>query len=297
MRYRLQMVLLASLVGAALSAAGVAYQAILRNPLAEPYLLGVSSGASLAAYLWRFPALGAVFGAAAAAVTQQLFAFAGALAAVAVVFALATRRGRVEPVTLLLVGVIVNAVNGSIYLLINALAKDMTGGSGGEVAFLVGVIQPNLEPRQVFATAGVVAVGWIVLAYLAGQLNAAVLSEAEAESLGVRIHRLRWAALVVASLMTASAVAVSGPIGFVGLVGPHLARLVVGHDQRKLLPVATALGASLLALADAASRLLAMDALAGSVLPVGILTGLMGGPFFLLLLWQTRRRADGAQGM
>ena len=288
------MVLLASLVGAALGAAGVAYQAVLRNPLAEPYLLGVSSGASLAAYLWRFPALGAALGAVGFAVTQQLFAFAGALAAVAVVFALASRRGRVEPVTLLLVGVIVNAVNGSIYLLVNALAKDMTGGSGGEVAFLVGVIQTNLEPRQVIATAVVVAFGWAVLAYVGGQLNAAAVSEAEAESLGVRIHRLRWGALIVASLMTASAVAVSGPIGFVGLVGPHLARLLVGHDQRRLLPVATATGAALLALADAASRLLAMERFAGSVLPVGILTGLMGGPFFLLLLWQTRRRAGMA---
>ena len=291
------MVLLASLVGASLSAAGVAYQAVLRNPLAEPYLLGVSSGASLAAYLWRFPTLGVALGAAGLAVTQQLFAFAGALAAVAVVFALASRRGRVEPVTLLLVGVIVNAVNGSIYLLVNALAKDMTGGSGGEVAFLVGVIQTNLEPRQVIASAAVVAAGWAVLAYLAGQLNAAVLSETEAESLGVRIHRLRWAALVVASLMTASAVAISGPIGFVGLVAPHLARLAIGHDQRRLLPVATAVGASLLALADAASRLLAMDTLAGSVLPVGVLTGLMGGPFFLLLLWQTRRRGSDVQSM
>jgi iron complex transport system permease protein len=291
------MVLLSSLVGAALSAAGVAYQAVLRNPLAEPYLLGVSSGASLAAYLWRFPALGTVLGAAGVAVTQQLFAFAGALAAVAVVFALASRRGRVEPVTLLLVGVIVNAVNGSIYLLVNSLAKDMTGGSGGEVAFLVGVIQTNLQPRQVVATACVVAAGWAVLSYASGQLNAAVLSEAEAESLGVRIHRLRWAALVVASLMTASAVAISGPIGFVGLVAPHLARLLVGHDQRRLLPVATATGAGLLALADAASRLLAMDKLAGSVLPVGILTGLMGGPFFLLLLWQTRRRSALGQSM
>jgi iron complex transport system permease protein len=297
LRFRLQMVLLASLVGAALSAAGVAYQAVLRNPLAEPYLLGVSSGASLAAYLWRFPAMGAAIGAAGFAATQQLFAFAGALAAVAVVFALATRRGRVEPVTLLLVGVIVNAVNGSIYLLINALAKDMTGGSGGEIAFLVGVIQTNLEPRQVFATALVVAAGWAALAYVSGQLNTAVLSEGEAQSLGVRIHRLRWGALVVASLMTASAVAISGPIGFVGLVAPHLARLVVGHDQRRLLPVATALGAGLLALADAASRLLAMDRLAGSVLPVGILTGLMGGPFFLLLLWQTRRRGIEGQSL
>jgi len=212
------------------------------------------------------------------------------LTAVAVVFALASRRGRVEPVTLLLVGVIVNAVNGSIYLLVNALSKDMTGGSGGEIAFLVGVIQTNLQPRQVIATACVVALGWSLLAYVSGQLNAAVLSEAEAESLGVRIHRLRWGALVVASLMTASAVAISGPIGFVGLVAPHLARLLVGHDQRRLLPVATALGAGLLALADAASRLLAMNALWRTVLPVGILTGLLGGPFFLFLLWQSRRR-------
>ena len=291
------MVLLASLVGAVLSAAGVAYQAVLRNPLAEPYLLGVSSGASLAAYLWRFPALATMFGAAGVAITQQLFAFAGALVAVAVVFALASRRGRVEPITLLLVGVIVNAVNGSIYLLLNALAKDMTGGSGGEVAFLVGVIQTNLEPRQVIATSAVAAIGWTLLAYLGGQLNTAALSEAEAQSLGVRVQRLRWAALIAASLMTASAVAISGPIGFVGLVAPHLARMLVGHDQRRLLPVATALGAGLLAIADAASRVLAMDSLAGSVLPVGILTGLTGGPFFLLLLWQTRRRDAGGQSL
>src|SRR5207247_8588503 len=114
---------------------------------------------------------------------------------------------------------------------------------------------------QVGAAAAVGRTGWRVLSYLSGQLNAAVLSEAEAEALGVRIRRLRWAALVTASLMTASAVAVSGPIGFVGLVAPHVARLLVGHDQRRLLPVATALGAGLLALADAASRLLAMNSL------------------------------------
>jgi len=296
--FRLDMVLLASLVGAALSAAGVAYQAILRNPLAEPYLLGVSSGASLAAYLWRFPAMGAALASLlGAAVSQQAFAFAGALGAVFIVFALASRRGRVEPVTLLLVGVIVNSINGSIYLLINALSKDMTGGSGGEIAFLVGVIQTNLERSQVVVAATVVAAGWLALSYLSGQLNAAVLSEAEAEALGVRIHRLRWAALITASLMTASAVAVSGPIGFVGLVAPHVARLLVGHDQRRLLPVATALGAGLLALADATSRLLAMNALWRTVLPVGILTGLLGGPFFLFLLWQSRRRPTAGQAL
>ena len=299
--FRFQMVLLASLVGAALSAAGVAYQSILRNPLAEPYLLGVSSGASLFAYFWRFPVAGAaiasVFGRPGFVLSQQLFAFAGALLAVAIVFALASRRGRVEPVTLLLVGVIVNSVNGSIFLLINALAKDMTGGSGGEIAFLVGVIQTNLEPAQVRAAALVVAVGWIALAYLSGQLNAAVLSEAEAEALGVRIHRLRWVALGVASLMTASGVAISGPIGFVGLVAPHVARLFVGHDQRRLLPVATALGAGLLAVADAASRLLGMTQLWGTVLPVGVLNGLLGGPFFLFLLWKSRRQSTTGQPM
>src|SRR5205823_4133562 len=118
-RYRIEVVLLASLVGAALSAAGVTYQAILRNPLADPYLLGVSSGAALFAYLWRLPIMSGIIAAlafAAQAATQQGFAFAGALIAVALVLMLATRRGRLEPVTLLLVGVIINALNGSIFL-------------------------------------------------------------------------------------------------------------------------------------------------------------------------------------
>src|SRR5689334_21103737 len=119
-----------------------------------------------------------------------------------------------------------------------------------------------------------------------------MLSEAEAESLGVRIQRLRWLGLIVASMVTASAVAISGPIGFCGLVCPHLARIVVGNDQRKLLPLATALGAGLLAGADALSRYLSRYN--GTVLPVGVLTGLLGGPFFLVLLWRARHAgADG----
>src|SRR5205823_3850517 len=118
--FRREMVLLASLVGAALAAAGVTYQAILRNPLADPYLLGASSGAMLAAYLWQFPWITSWLAAAG----EQGFAFAGALLAVGVVFFLASRRGRLEPITLLLVGVIVNAVNGSIFLLFNSILKD-----------------------------------------------------------------------------------------------------------------------------------------------------------------------------
>ena len=282
-RYRIEVVLLASLVGAALSASGVVYQAVLQNPLADPYLLGVSSGAMLFSYLWQLPAI-----TAGIALGEQGFAFVGAATAVGVVFAIASRRGRLEPVTMLLVGVIVNAVNGSVFLLLNTIVKD-PARPGGPIAFLVGGLQTTLTTSQVVGASSVIGVGWIILLALAGQLNVAMLSEAEATSLGVRVHRLRWFAMIAASLMTASAVAISGPIGFVGLVCPHLARLVVGNDQRRLLPVATALGAGLLAVADAASRWLASTASVQTVLPVGVLTGLMGGPFFLFLLWKRRR--------
>jgi iron complex transport system permease protein len=280
---RRESVLLASLVGAALASAGVVYQAILRNPLADPYLLGASSGAMLATYLWQFPAV-----TIALAFGEQAFAFAGALASVGIVFAIASRSGRLEPITLLLVGVIVNAVNGSVFLLINALVKD-PATPGGPLAFLVGGLQSSLRSEQIWSALTVIGLGWIALLYITGQLNVAQLGDAEAVALGVRIHGLRWIGLIVASLITAAAVAISGPIGFIGLVCPHLARLIVGNDQRKLLPLATALGASLLCVADAASRLLAHEGAAGTALPVGVLTGLLGGPFFLLLLWRNAR--------
>ena len=296
--YRREMVLLASLVGAALAAAGVAYQAILRNPLADPYLLGVSSGAALFGYLWRLPALAGItmaVGLGGQAASQQGFAFFGALLAVFWVLILSTRRGRLEPVTLLLVGVIINALNGSIFLLVYTLSSTLPS-SEGALTLLVGSIQSGLTDEQKLAAACVVAIGFVILLAIGGQLNVAGVGDAEAQSLGVRIQRLRWVALIVASLVTASAVAISGPIGFIGLICPHLARLFVGTDQRKLLPVATALGAALLAAADAASRRLAGEGLAQTLLPVGVLTSLLGGPFFLLLLLQTRRRADLREG-
>ena len=294
MAYRREMVGLASLVGAALASAGVAYQATLRNPLADPYLLGVSSGAALAAYLWQLPAGRFDVGPVASLLGQQAFAFGGALLAVLVVFAVAGWRGRrggfsvaADPTTVVLVGVIVNAVCGSAFLLVNALVRDRPGG-GGAIAFLVGDLQTNLTATPVLAAAATVTVGWVGLLWLAGRLNVAGLESGEASSLGVRVDLLRWSALAVASLMTAAAVAVSGPIGFVGLVCPHLARLLVGSDVRRLLPVATAIGAGLLAVAHATCRGLAGSGGVGTILPVGVLTGLMGGPFFLLLL--VRRR-------
>jgi iron complex transport system permease protein len=290
LHYRTEPVLMASLVGAALAAAGVVYQAILRNPLADPYLLGVSSGASLASLLWYVGWL-STSGAAVLATGQQAFALIGALASVAVVFLVSARRGRIDPVTLILAGVIVNAVNGALYLLVYFTHPEIVA-RGGAFIFLVGGIQTNLTTQQELAAACAAGIGWLVLAYLSGPLSIANLGEAEAESLGVRIHRLRWIGLIVASLITAAVVAVSGPIGFVGLICPHLARLIVGHDQRRLLPAATALGAALLAAADAISRYLTADQFLRTQLPVGVLTGLLGGPFFLGLLWRSRRRAE-----
>jgi iron complex transport system permease protein len=289
---RAEIVLLASLIGAALSSAGVVYQAILRNPLADPYLLGISSGAMLFSFLWRLSSSALVAG-SVYALSQQAFSFVGASITIAVVFLLSMRRGRLEPITLLLVGVIVNSINGSIFLLLNTLKHDVTAGSGGPMSFLVGGIQTNLSLMQESTAAVTAGVCWVVLMYLTGQLNIATLGEAEGAALGVRIHRLRWIGLVTASLMTAAVVAVSGPIGFVGLICPHVARLIVGTDQRRLLPVATAMGAALLAVADAASRLLSSSSLAQTMLPVGVLTGLLGGPFYLALLWKARHRPAG----
>lgn len=294
--YRREMVGLASLVGAALASAGVAYQATLRNPLADPYLLGVSSGAALASYLWQLPSGRFGLGTVAGYFGQQAFAFVGAAVAIGVVFAVSGWRGRrsgrglsvsADPTTVVLVGVIVNAVCGSAFLLVNALTRDRPGG-GGAIAFLVGDLQTNLTAGPVLAAGATVLVGWVYLMWAAGRLNVAGLESAEAASLGVRVDALRWATLGVASAMTAAAVAVSGPIGFVGLVCPHLARLLVGSDVRRLLPVATAIGAGLLAVAHATCRGLAGSPGVGTILPVGVLTGLMGGPFFLLLL--VRRR-------
>lgn len=293
-RDRLDSTLMASLVGSALAAAGVVYQAILRNPLADPYLLGVSSGATLAAYLSAMAS--GLFGGltALAALSQQTAALIGAVLALTVVFWLAQRRGRLEPVTLLLVGVIVNSICGALFLLVYHLnlSRDATSTTGGPFRFLIGGINTNLTAAQELVAAICVGMGWCVLFSLSGQLNVATLSEAEAQSLGVRIHRLRWVVMIVASLVTASAVAISGPIAFIGLVCPHLGRLLSGADQRRLFPVATALGAVLLAVADAGSRLLGQTSI--GFLPVGVLTGMLGGPFFLLLLWRSQASRDRA---
>ncbi|MFI5380976.1 MAG: FecCD family ABC transporter permease [Tepidisphaerales bacterium] len=290
---RLDSVKLASLIGAALAAAGVVCQTVLRNPLADPYLLGVSSGATLLAFVWRSTAVATMLGPAGFALGQQGFAFVGGIGAAGAVFIIAGRRGRLEPITLLLTGVIVNAVAASCYLLLNALWRDRPG-AGDPITLLVGSINTTVLRADWYLVVAVVLVGCALLQALAGQLNAMVLSEAEAQSLGIGVQQLRWLVLGIASLVTASAVALSGPIGFVGLICPHLARGIVGPDVRRLLPVSIAAGAIVLCIADAAARMLAGLHSVSTVLPVGVLTGLLGGPFFLWLLLHRQRRCCDA---
>jgi iron complex transport system permease protein len=294
---RVNVVLLASLVGAALSSSGVVYQAVLRNPLADPYLLGVASGASLGALLWRFPVWLTIPW--LAALGQQAAALIGALVAVTVVLLCSARRGRLEPVTLLLTGVVVSAICSSIQLLLVRLRPELTqglGGGGGDAAVVVGAIQTNLTDLQQYVAAGTLLLGFLLMMFLSPALSVGMLSDAEAEALGVRIHRLRWASLVTASIVVSAAVAVSGPIAFIGLVCPHIARRLVGPDPRRLLPVATALGAALLSLADALCRLLSLPELLSNLLPVGVITSMLGGPFFLILLLRHQTAVDNPGG-
>ena len=283
-------VMVASIVGAALSAAGVAYQAVLQNVLAEPYLLGVSSGASLFAYL-SLMATGPL-SSILAPLSQQGASFLGSMAVLALVLALSQRRGKLEPVMLVLVGIIVSTFCGAAYLLVYHLnlRHEISFGTGGPLRLLVGGINTSLSTNQIAVAACLIFIGFLALMYLSGQLNVAVLSEAEAQSLGVHIDRLRWTVMIAASLMSAAAVALSGPIGFVGLICPNLARVVIGADQRRLLPLSTALGAGVLAIADAVSR--GLTHWTSGPLPVGVLTGILGGPFFLFMLWRSRLTTD-----
>jgi iron complex transport system permease protein len=288
---RFERVLIGSLVGFALGVAGVAYQAVLRNDLADPYLLGVASGASLTAYLWRLPAVASVvagLGPVAAGLSQQAFAFVGGIGAAAVVLAIAGLRRRAEPTTLVLTGVIVSTLCGALILLVHTLARSMPG-SGYFQTLLIGEIQTNLAPSHLLIAATITLVGVVVLQVLAPVLNVAGTSDDEARALGVSVSRLRWWTMAVASMVTASAVAISGPIGFVGLIAPHVARRVVGVDVRSTLVVSGFLGAALVVLGDALARALAGVGLSASILPIGIFTALLGGPFFLVLLMRRGR--------
>jgi len=269
MRVRLPRILLGALVGVALAAAGTVMQGFFRNPLADPSIIGVSSGAATGAVAAVvFPAL-IPFG-----LGLRGAAFAGALLAAFGVYAIATRDGRTPVATLLLAGVAVQTFLGAVISFMQLHAGE---GLRRVVAWLMGHLA-NASWADVRVTAVLVPVLFAVLFAYARDLNVLLLGEEDAASLGIAVERTKRVLLAVSSLVTAAGVAVSGIIGFVGLIVPHVLRLLVGPDHRILLPTAALAGGSFLVASDTVAR-------AGSAeLPVGVVTAAVGAPFFLYLL-------------
>ena len=277
LRVRLPRVLLAAGVGASLAVAGTAFQALLRNPLADPFILGVSGGAALGAIL--VIALGAAFGLGASAAPPA--AFAGAVAAILLLLAVAGPRGRLDATRLLLIGVVFNALASAVIVFLASIAGLAEGSR--IFLYLIGNLS-DAQPAYTAWIAVLLALGLGGALPLARALNALALGDDSAALLGFEPARVKLALLLTTSLLVGAAVSVAGLVGFVGLIVPHALRLVLGADHRLLLPAAALGGASFLVLCDAAARTL----LGGPELPVGAITALAGGPLFLVLL---RRRA------
>jgi iron complex transport system permease protein len=275
---RLPRVLLAGLVGAALATAGATYQGLFRNPLADPYLIGVAQGASLGAVIGFLAPVSFSFGAFG---VIPVFAFAGAIIATAAVYLLA-RTGKTLPVTtLILAGVALSALLSSIvsYLVI-------TSGDAlhGIIFWLMGSFS-LAKWSEVGVVLPYVAVGAGVILVFARLLNVMQLDEEQAQQLGVNVERLKIILLAAATLITAAAVAFVGTIGFVGIIIPHAVRLAWGADHRYLLPLSILTGAGFMILAD----LLARTLMAPTEIPIGVITALCGAPFFLYLLRRRRQ--------
>jgi len=271
---------LGALVGAALAPAGVAFQALLRNPLADPYVLGVSGGASVAG------TLAIVIGAGAGLLgrwTLPLWAFLGAMASVALVFAFGRVRGRLSPNTALLAGVVLNALASALIIAIRVFASPTQLHEA--LYWLTGTLSVPAEADQLLVLSLYTALGVGLLYKSAVAMNAFALGDEAAHTVGVDTDRARRTIFLAASLLTGAAVAVAGPIAFVGIVVPHTLRGLLGPDHRTLLPASALGGAAFLVAADTLARL--AFSLAGTEPTVGVLTALLGAPFFLVVL---RRR-------
>jgi len=276
---RLPRVILGVLVGAALASAGAVFQALLRNPLADPYVLGVSGGAALAGI--SMLALASQFALSTAAV--PLAAFAGGLFATALLYWVSGGRGRSSPTGLLLTGVVFNSFASAAIIFVASLAGFFDGSR--IFLWLIGHLSA-VEIDAVWLVVASVAIGLTIAGLLARSLNLLVLGDEAAAQLGVPVDSHRRWLLVGTSLMVGAAVAVSGLIGFVGLIVPHSLRLVIGSDHRLLIPSAALTGAGFLVLCDTLAR----TALDGRELPVGAVTAIVGGPLFIFLLRRAQSR-------
>lgn len=281
MAIRLPRVIMGVLVGGALGISGTVIQGVFRNPLASPGLIGVSSGAAVGA------ALAIVFGFTAIGIwTLPLVAFAGGLATAMIVYRFARRGGRTEATTLLLVGIAINALMGAIVSFLSFVSDDAQLRS--IVFWMMGSLSASIWPF-VWVILPSMVFSFVAMLRYSRTLNLLALGDAEARHLGVDTERARISCLALASVATGAAVSVAGIIGFVGLVAPHLLRLILGPDHRTLMPASAMGGAILLVLAD----LFARTVVSPAQLPLGLVTAFVGAPFFLYLIERTRKNHWG----
>lgn len=295
---RAESVLMAALVGAALAASGVAFQALLRNPLAEPFVLGISGGASLGVILgavllptaWQTATFVIAGGGELTLSVRGLAGFLMALVTIAMVYWIAQRRGRLDPYRLILTGVMVNAFFSAAIMLVTALAGDRLRND--IIFWLMGGLG-SLQVRwgEMTVAAVLIVAGLTVFAAQAKGFNLMAFGEETAASLGLNVERHRRTAFVVASLLAGISVSLAGPIGFVGLIVPHILRMIFGPDHRALLPLSVFGGAIFLTVADRLVQLIPPEA---GRLPVGVVTALCGVPFFVLLMRHRTAARGGA---
>ncbi|MGI0527029.1 FecCD family ABC transporter permease [Rhizobium giardinii] len=280
---RLPRAVMGLLVGASLAVSGAIMQGLFRNPLADPALVGISSGASLGAVLTivlgssLFGALFAVFG----FYTLPVAAFLGCLVTTLLLYRIATRSGQTSVATMLLAGIalaaLANAVTGVlIFVADDKQLRDLTFWGLGSLA--------GANWTKILSAAPIILVSLAVVPFLARGLNALTLGEAAAFHMGIPVQRLKNIAIVSVAALTGASVAVSGGIGFVGIVVPHVLRLIIGPDHRYLLPASALLGGTLLIFADMVARTIVPPA----ELPIGIITAFVGAPFFLWILLRGR---------
>jgi iron complex transport system permease protein len=268
---RLPRTLSAFATGGLLAVAGALMQVLLRNPLADPYVLGLSGGAAVGALLAMLAGLGGLLVSGSA--------FAGALLSTLMVFGLAHGTGSWTPSRLLLTGVVVAAGWGAVITLM--LAVSPAQRLPGMLYWLMGDVSYARSP---WPALGLLALVCVLVLPLGRSLNVLARGPMQAAALGVSVRPLEWMIYILASLLTATAVTMAGSIGFVGLVVPHMLRLVLGNDQRLILPACALAGGALLVLADTLARVV----IAPEQLPVGVITALLGVPTFLYLLYRSR---------
>lgn len=282
LQLRLPSVIGAALVGAALAVAGALFQGLLRNPLADPYLIGTSSGAIFGVTI-AIIFLPATLSMAGFGITS-IVAFAGALGAIFLVYSMARIGGRTHSVTIILAGVAINFLLTAISWFLLDVVGQLQHKASSVFGFLWGQIT-GIDWNQILIIAPVILLGIIIAWLLASRLNAFSLGEEGAAYVGVDVEKSKVIILALGALLTACAVSIAGLIGFVGLVIPHIIRLTFGPDNRLLIPASALAGASFLVL----THLLARTIIAPETLRLGILTALTGGPIFLYLLIRHRK--------